>query len=122
MSDPTLDFINEINQKQTAFSEAPVTDAEIISAVEKVKATIRKITDDPLNFHVKGMMLYYKSRVDEKYEPTGLCDFWVNEDRKNILFTMTVAHFQVVEHELGKLHLSESYSLGRYEGHCRLRW
>ena len=111
MSDPTLDFINEINQKQTAFSEAPVTDAEIISAVEKVKATIRKITDDPL-----------KSRVDEKYEPTGLCDFWVNEDRKNILFTMTVAHFQVVEHELGKLHLSESYSLGRYEGHCRLRW
>lgn len=122
MNDPTLDFINEINQKQTAFSEAPVTDAEIISAVEKVKATIRKITDDPLNFHVKGMTLYYKSRVDEKYEPTGICDFWADDDRNNILFTMTVAHFQVVERELGKLHLAESYSLGRHEGHCHLRW
>ena len=122
MNDPTLEFINEISQKQAAFSEAPITDEEIINAVEKVKDAIRKITDDPLNFNVRGMTLYYKSRVDEKYEPTGICDFWADDDRKNILFTMTVAHFQVVERELGKMHLSESYSLGRHEGHCHLHW
>ena len=122
MNDPTLEFITEINQKQAAFSEAPVTDEEIINAVEKVKEAIKKVTDDPLNFNVRGMTLYYKSRVDEKYEPTGICDFWADDDRKNILFTMTVAHFQVVERELGKLHLSESYSLGRHEGHCHLHW
>lgn len=122
MHDPTLEFINEIKQKQAAFREAPIIDAEIINAVEKVKAAIRKITDDPLNFNVNSMTLYYKSRVDEHYEPTGICDFWADDDSKNILFTMTVAHFQVVERELGKMHLSESYSLGRHEGHCHLHW
>lgn len=122
MNDPTFEFITEINQKQAVFSEAPITDEEIINAVEKVKEAIRKITDDPLNFNVRGMTLYYKSRVDDNYNPTGICDFWADDDRKNILFTMTVAHFQVVERELGKMHLSESYSLGRHEGHCHLHW
>ena len=122
MNDPTLTFINEIREKQAEFREATVTDAEILNAVEKIKDAIRKITDDPLNFNVKGMTLYYKSRVDEKYEPTGICDFWADDDRKNILFTMTVAHFQVVERELRNMHLSESYSLGRHDGHCHLHW
>lgn len=117
-----MSFVDEIRQKQQQFKEEPITQEEIINAVNKIKEAIRKITDDPLNFNVYGMTLYYKSRVDEQYEPTGICDFWADDDRKNILFTMTVAHFQVVERELGKLHLSESYSLGRHEGHCHLQW
>jgi hypothetical protein len=117
-----MSFVDEIREKQKQFKEAPITQEEIVNAVDKIKEYIKKLTDDPLNHHVTHATVYYESEVDSDLEPTGMCKFWMDDDRKNILFKMTAAHFQVVNDELYKLGLSRSGTYGRHDGHCHLSW
>lgn len=117
-----MSFVDEIRNKQKQFKDEPITQEEIVNAVNKIKDYIRKLTDDPLNREVTMATIYYESEVDENLDPTGMCKFWMDDDRKNILFKMTAAHFQVVTEELSKMGLSRSGSYGRHDGHCHLSW
>lgn len=117
-----MSFVDEIRNKQKQFKDEPITQEEIVNAVNTIKDYITKLTDDPLNRNVMSATIYYESEVDENLNPTGMCKFWMDDDRKNILFKMTAAHFQVVNEELSKMGLIRSGSYGRHDGHCHLSW
>lgn len=115
-------FAEELRQKQKQFKGDRITTVEITNAVEHIKDALRKLTDDPLNREVTTATIYYESQVDDDLNPTGICNFWLDDDRQNILFTMTAAHFRVVEEELARLGLVRSGSYGNHDGHCHLSW
>lgn len=115
-------FAEELRQKQEQFKSDRITAEEITNAVEHIKDALRKLTDDPLNREVTMATIYYESQVDDDLNPTGICNFWLDDDRKNILFTMTAAHFRIVENELARLGLVRSGSYGNHDGHCHLSW
>ena len=113
-----MGFIDDIKKKQKEFENHPLPNEELYSAVQKVKDYIAKLTDDPYNYSVTGVTLKYEAINDGK----GTCKFWIDDDSKRILFTMTVPQFHVLKDSLWKEGFRYSGEYGPRDGYCHLRW
>lgn len=113
-----MSFIDDIKKKQKEFGNHPLPNEELDSAVQKVKDYIAKLTDDPYNYSVTEITINYVAIDDGK----GTCKFWVDDDNKHILFTMTVPQFHALTDILSNEGLRRSGEYGPHDGHCHLRW
>ena len=114
-----MSFIEDIKKKQKEFETRPLPNEEVESAIKKVKDYITKLTDDPYNYSVTEITINYAAIDDGK----GTCKFWIDHDKKNILFNMTVPQFRalidILRNEDG---FSFSGAYGQRDGHSHLRW
>ena len=114
-----MSFIDGIKKKQSDFEARPISTEELSSAVQKVKDYITKLTDDPYNYSVSSITINYVATNDGN----GTCKFWVDDDKDNILFELTVPHFRKVLDELSRNDgFRDSGSFGQRDGHAHLRW
>lgn len=113
-----MSFIDDIKKKQKEFENHPLPNEELDAAAKKVKDYITKLTDDPYNYSVTEVTLNYEAINDGK----GTCKFWIDDDNKHILFTMTVPQFHALMDILSNEGLRRSGEYGPRDGHCHLRW
>ena len=112
-------FLDEITRKQAAFASLPIDDAELNAAAEAILSRIKKLTDDPYNYSVSQVTINYVAVNDDK----GTCKFWLDDNQKDILFNMTVPHFEALVSNIHtKYGFGYSGSFGQREGHVHLRW